>query len=104
MTGVARCVTCLLHGTKQQVADNVLAGCSLDRFNDLGKPAWLLNYNDEPHWPLKLQNRKDFNIRMQQFFDHYLMDAPMPLWMKEGVPAIHKGILQGYELPAEGRN
>ncbi|MEL6923846.1 MAG: prolyl oligopeptidase family serine peptidase, partial [Bacteroidota bacterium] len=64
----------------------------------LGKPAWLLNYNGEPHWPVKLQNRKDFNIRMQQFFDHYLMDAAKPLWMERGVPAIEKGIEQGLEL------
>jgi len=63
----------------------------------LNKPAWMLNYNDEPHWPVKLQNRKDFNIRMQQYFDYYLMDAPMPRWMKRGVPAIEKGILQGLE-------
>ena len=63
----------------------------------LNKPAWLLNYNDEPHWPVKLQNRKDFNIRMQQFFDYYLMDAPKPQWMERGVPAIEKGILQGLE-------
>jgi dipeptidyl aminopeptidase/acylaminoacyl peptidase len=64
----------------------------------LNKPAWLLNYNGEPHWPVKLQNRKDFNIRMQQFFDHYLMKAPEPKWMRDGVPATEKGILQGLEL------
>ena len=64
----------------------------------LGKPSWFLNYNDEPHWPLKLQNRKDFNIRLAQYFDHYLKGAPMPVWMKRGVPAIEKGINQGYEL------
>lgn len=64
----------------------------------LGKPAWLLNYNGEPHWPLKIQNRKDFNIRMAQFFDHYLKGKPMPVWMERGVPAIEKGINQGYEL------
>ncbi len=63
----------------------------------LGKPAWLLNYNEEPHWPLKRQNRIDFNLRMQQFFDHYLKDAPRPKWMEKGVPAIEKGIRQGYE-------
>jgi len=67
----------------------------------LGKPSWLLNYNDEPHWPLKLENRKDFNIRMQQFFDHYLMNEPMPMWMDRGVPATDKGIQQGYELMRE---
>ncbi|MDO1501903.1 prolyl oligopeptidase family serine peptidase [Winogradskyella maritima] len=64
----------------------------------LQKPAWFLNYNEEPHWPLKMQNRKDFNIRMQQYFDYYLKGAPMPVWMKRGVPAIEKGINQGYEL------
>ncbi len=64
----------------------------------LGKPAWLLNYNGDPHWAMKFQNRKDFNIRMQQFFDHYLKDEPMPQWMKRGVPAIEKGINQGYEM------
>jgi len=62
----------------------------------LEKPAWLLNYNDEPHWPVKIQNRIDFQKRMQQFFDYYLMAAPEPSWMKRGVPPMEKGILQGY--------
>lgn len=64
----------------------------------LGKPSWFLNYNGEPHWPLKFQNRKDFNIRMAQFFDYYLKGAGKPVWMERGVPAIEKGINQGYEL------
>ncbi|MFK7937395.1 MAG: prolyl oligopeptidase family serine peptidase [Saprospiraceae bacterium] len=68
----------------------------------LGKPAWMLNYNGEPHWPVKLQNRKDFNVRMQQFFDYYLMDAEMPKWMEEGVPAVEKGINQRLELMESG--
>lgn len=63
----------------------------------LGKPAWFLNYNNEPHWPVKWPNRLDFNRRMEQFFDHFLMDAPMPRWMKEGVPPIQKGIDQGLD-------
>ena len=44
------------------------------------------------------KNRKDFNIRMQQFFDHYLKGESKPMWMVRGVPAIEKGINQGYEL------
>ncbi|WP_370088515.1 prolyl oligopeptidase family serine peptidase [Ekhidna sp.] len=64
----------------------------------LGKPAWLLNYRGEPHWPVKVQNRIDFNIRMAQFFDYYLKGAPMPKWMRDGVPATELGIRQGYEL------
>jgi len=67
----------------------------------LGKPSWFLNYNGEPHWPLKMQNRVDFNIRMSQFFDYYLKGAPKPVWMERGVPALEKGINQGYEYMNE---
>jgi hypothetical protein len=38
---------------------------------------------------------------MQQFFDHYLQDAPMPVWMAEGVPAIEKGKNLGLEYVTE---
>jgi dipeptidyl aminopeptidase/acylaminoacyl peptidase len=70
----------------------------------LGKPSWFLNYNGEPHWPLKMQNRIDFNIRMAQFFDYYLKDAPKPVWMERGVPALEKGIHQGYEYVKEDKD
>lgn len=62
----------------------------------LGKTAWLLNYTGEPHWPVKWHNKKDFQIRMSQFFDHYLMGKPMPLWMEKGIPALQRGIERGY--------
>jgi dipeptidyl aminopeptidase/acylaminoacyl peptidase len=64
----------------------------------LGKPAWMLNYNEEGHGLVQLRNRKDFQLRMGQFFDHYLKGAPQPKWMKDGVPALEKGIKQGFEL------
>jgi len=64
----------------------------------LGKPAWLINYNDEPHWPTTYANKVDWNIRMQQFFDHYLMGAPAPVWLAEGIPAVDKGRTLGLEL------
>jgi len=64
----------------------------------LEKPAWLLNYNAQPHWVMKDENRRDFATRMQQFFDHYLKDAPEPEWMATGVPAVEKGKKFGLEL------
>ncbi len=67
----------------------------------LGKPAWFLNYRGEPHWPVKAPNRADFQTRMAQFFDHYLLDAPMPKWMKEGVSPLERGIEQNLELTRE---
>jgi len=67
----------------------------------LNKPVWLLNYNGEPHGLRKYQNRKDWSIRMQQFFDHFLKDAPPPVWLAEGVPAVEKGRTLGLELIEE---
>ncbi|MEZ4701417.1 MAG: prolyl oligopeptidase family serine peptidase [Rhodothermales bacterium] len=64
----------------------------------LGKPVWMLNYNGEPHGLQKYPNKRDFAIRMQQFFDHYLLDAPEPAWMSEGIPATMKGKTLGLEL------
>ena len=63
----------------------------------LGKPVWLINYNGEEHHLAKYQNKKDWTVRMQQFFDHYLKDAPAPVWMAEGVPALQKGKTLGLE-------
>lgn len=68
----------------------------------LEKPAWMLNYNGDPHWVMKDANRIDFAKRMQQFFDHYLLGDPMPVWMGEGIPAVKKGKEFGFEyLPEE---
>jgi hypothetical protein len=35
---------------------------------------------------------------MQQFFDHYLKDAPPSVWLAEGVPAVLKGKTLGLDL------
>ncbi len=63
----------------------------------LGKPAWLLEYNNEAHNLKERRNRKDLTIRLQQFFDHYLKGAPAPAWMQEGVPTTKKDYYFGYE-------
>ena len=64
----------------------------------LGKPVWLLQYNNEEHNLRERRNTKDLTIRLQQFFDHYLKGDPMPVWMSKGVPAIDKGKTYGLEL------
>ncbi|WP_184543312.1 prolyl oligopeptidase family serine peptidase [Mucilaginibacter sp. FT3.2] len=64
----------------------------------LGKPVWLLQYNGEAHNLVLRQNRKDITIREQQYFDHFLKGAPMPVWMAKGVPAVDKGKDWGFEL------
>lgn len=67
---------------------------SLRRF---GHPAWLLEYNNEAHNLVERRNCKDLTIRLQQFFDHYLQGAPLPAWMKTGVPTVRKGQYFGFE-------
>ena len=64
----------------------------------LGKPVWLLEYNNEAHNLVLRQNRKDITIRELQFFDHFLKGAPMPVWLDKGVPAVDKGKDWGFEL------
>ena len=57
----------------------------------LGKPCWMLNYNDDDHNLTRLPNKMDLSIRMRQFFDFYLNNGEQPLWMKEGIEAREKG-------------
>jgi dipeptidyl aminopeptidase/acylaminoacyl peptidase len=74
--------------------------CAMRR---LQKPAWMLVYNETDHNMGRSQwgNRMDLTVRMKQFFDHYLMDQPMPRWMKEGISAIEKGKDMKYDLIEE---
>lgn len=70
----------------------------------LEKPAWMVVYNGEDHNLVKRKNRKDLSVRMGQFFDHFLKDAPMPEWMAEGLPATLKGRTLRYDLVDENPN
>ena len=62
----------------------------------LEKPCWMFNYNADDHNLTRLPNKIDLSIRMRQFFDHYLMNQPAPIWMIEGIPAVSKGKVSGY--------
>ena len=63
----------------------------------LGKKVWLLNYNGEAHNLVERRNRKDIQIREQQYFDWLLKDEIPPKWITEGVPAVKKGKDWGLE-------
>ena len=69
----------------------------------LQQPVFMLNYNGEGHGLRRQANQEDWAVRMQQFFDHYLLDAPAPRWMAEGVPALDKGRDLGLEPAAPGK-
>ncbi len=81
----------ILHGTEDGAVDWMqgLELYSAARRN--GKDVILLSYPGEPHHLAKKENQKDFQVRMRQFFDHHLKDAPAPRWMTDGVPQLQKG-------------
>jgi dipeptidyl aminopeptidase/acylaminoacyl peptidase len=56
----------------------------------LGKEVYLFNYNGQPHGLQDRADQKDYAIRMQQYFDHYLKGAPAPDWMEKGVPYLQR--------------
>lgn len=64
----------------------------------LGKPVWMLNYNNEAHNLIERRNRKDIQIREQQFFDWQLKGEKPPKWITEGVPATEKGKEWGLQV------
>ena len=57
----------------------------------LNKKVWMLNYNGEAHNLVERKNRKDIQIREQQFFDWLLKGEKPSIWISEGVPAVEKG-------------
>jgi dipeptidyl aminopeptidase/acylaminoacyl peptidase len=56
----------------------------------LGKEVYLFNYNGQPHGLRSRPDQKDYTIRMQQYFDHYLKGAPAPDWMTKGVTYLER--------------
>jgi hypothetical protein len=67
----------------------------------LQKRVWLLQYDNSVHGVYG-EDAKDYTIRLNQFFDHYLKGYPPPVWMTQGIPARLKGIETGYELDPKG--
>jgi dipeptidyl aminopeptidase/acylaminoacyl peptidase len=53
----------------------------------LQKPVVMLQYKGENHSLAKQANKRDYTIRMREFFDHYLMDKPAPAWYVQALPA-----------------
>ena len=76
----------LLHNDKDGAVD---WNQGIEYFNTLRrlrKPVVMLQYKGENHGLVKQENRRDYTVRMQEFFDHYLKGKPAPKWLKEGIP------------------
>jgi dipeptidyl aminopeptidase/acylaminoacyl peptidase len=56
----------------------------------LNKEAYMFSYNGEFHALRRRPDQKDYTLRLQQFFDHFLRGGPKPGWMEHGIPYIDK--------------
>jgi len=75
----------ILHNDKDGAVD---WNQGIEYFNTLRrlkKPVVMLEYVGENHGLRKPVNRKDYGVRMREFFDHYLKGAPAPGWWEQGV-------------------
>jgi dipeptidyl aminopeptidase/acylaminoacyl peptidase len=64
----------------------------------LGKKVWMFNYNGQGHGLTQRQDMRDYQIRMQQWFDWILKGEKPAKWIVEGVPAVRKGKDWGLEI------
>jgi dipeptidyl aminopeptidase/acylaminoacyl peptidase len=56
----------------------------------LKKPVIFLSYEGEGHGFTRYDNQYDVEVRMHQFYDHYLKGVPEADWIANGVPFIKK--------------
>jgi len=64
----------------------------------LGKKVWLMQYNGEDHGLIERRNKKDWSMRLSQFFGYYLKGEAPARWITDGVPATLKGVDWGLEV------
>ena len=76
----------ILHNDKDGAVDFTQGVEYFNTLRRLQKPVVMLQYKGENHGLAKRANRKDYTVRMKEFFDHYLKGKPMPDWCKDGVP------------------
>jgi len=75
----------ILHNDKDGAVD---WNQGIEYFNTLrrlNKPVVMLQYKGENHGVRKPENRKDYTVRMKEFFDHYLKRKEAPKWWTDGV-------------------
>ncbi len=80
----------ILHGTDDGAVDWMQGLEFYNAARRMDKEVVLLSYPDEGHHLGREANQKDFQVRMKQWFDHYVKGEPAPEWMKEGIPYLEK--------------
>jgi len=89
----------LMMNNKEDISVNFSQGVALfTGLRRLGKKVWMLEYDKSNHVLTDPAKQRDFQVRMEQFLDHYLKDTPIPEWMEYGLPASREGLTDGLKL------
>jgi dipeptidyl aminopeptidase/acylaminoacyl peptidase len=75
----------LLHNDKDGAVDYTQGIEYYNGLRRLNKPVVMITYKGENHGIAKLPNRKDYAVRMMEYFDYMLKDKPAPDWWAKGV-------------------
>jgi len=78
----------ILHNDQDGAVDFTQGIEYFNTLRRMDKPVILLEYPGENHGLVRPANQQDYTVRMKEWFDHYLKDAPAPGWMKEGIPRL----------------
>jgi dipeptidyl aminopeptidase/acylaminoacyl peptidase len=78
----------ILHNDKDGAVDFTQGIEYFNTLRRMQKPVIMLEYIGENHSLAKPVNQRDYTVRMKEYFDHYLMGAPAPEWMVNGVPRL----------------
>ena len=80
----------ILHGTDDGAVDWMQGLEFYNAARRMGKEVVLLSYPNEGHHLGREANQIDFQIRMKEWFDHYVKGAPAADWIVNGIPFIEK--------------
>ncbi len=75
----------ILHNDRDGAVDFTQGVEYYNTLRRLNKNVVMLQYVGENHGLRDPANRKDYTVRMREFFDHYLRDLGMPGWLQDGV-------------------
>lgn len=75
----------LLHNDKDGAVDFTQGIEYYNGLRRLNKPVVMITYKGENHGIAKMPNRKDYAVRMMEYFDYMLKGKPAPEWWSKGV-------------------
>ncbi len=78
----------ILHNDKDGAVDYNQGITFYNTLRQLDKDVILLEYQGENHGLSQLKNRRDYTLRLMEFWDHHLKGEPAPEWLEKGIPRL----------------